>query len=750
MTMRLKKISGFTLIEMSVVVLLVGIALAAFAPLYKLYVKNQELQKTRQNIETVNSALSAFRNLNGRYPFPAPITVRTNANYGREAGGAVGGGLPAAPTVAPGNLDPLGYYLAASPRILPAFLNPFVAGNPPVVNQAPPVRIGFVPFRLLNIDEDVSYDGQGNHIMYAVTEHLASGDTFRPGQGGIGIIDAAGVSVIEPANSADFVVYSMGENQNGAYPPNAVQFACAPGVDRMNCTLPMAVATFRKAPESSSFNVASRYDDVLSYFLTTETPLWQLSTAPGAAKDIHTKVPGMVGVSFNPLGFPVSSKNQILGEIRAQDDPDTNDGNPATINDVEGNILSKQLCSSSGACFPITLITGSLTSPGGGMECPADDPDGVGAFMVGVRNGRPICEDELKSGCFNPGEALAGYDANHVPICQNVYTFKLPCAAASTSPCSSFVGGPFTSLPIPASNHGTVVTIPATGYFGHSRQETWQCTNGTWNRLTATGLCSCADTETKTVACQSGFTGPGFTQTRTRPAPGCATIPPPAFGLWLPALPPTTGTVTYPPGTCGCTNTYESRNISCPPGQVAALQPYEDRTLTCAGPNSGTWSPWVQHNLNLCACPADQTQTVTCPAPLTGSFVQTNHLDCSASPPAWSGWTPATPPPGTCTCTAGPLPPRTGSCPTPLVGTVIYHDTVVCPGGTITTTTDSSGCTTPPPAVCSIKQNGTGTASATPTANPVGTVCTCGSGNVASCHAGSSPYQIYYGCPCTP
>jgi prepilin-type N-terminal cleavage/methylation domain-containing protein len=52
----LKSVRGFTLIEMAIVILLVGVAVAAAAPLYNQYIKEQELQKTRANIELVSTA----------------------------------------------------------------------------------------------------------------------------------------------------------------------------------------------------------------------------------------------------------------------------------------------------------------------------------------------------------------------------------------------------------------------------------------------------------------------------------------------------------------------------------------------------------------------------------------------------------------------------------------------------------------------------------------------------------------------
>jgi prepilin-type N-terminal cleavage/methylation domain-containing protein len=91
--------SGFTLLEMAISIMIVGIVLAMAGQGYSLYVENKANLKTRQAITNVTMALSAFKNIRGRYPCPAPLKeARTSANYGHEIDCS---GSPPTPAAAP-------------------------------------------------------------------------------------------------------------------------------------------------------------------------------------------------------------------------------------------------------------------------------------------------------------------------------------------------------------------------------------------------------------------------------------------------------------------------------------------------------------------------------------------------------------------------------------------------------------------------------------------------------------------------
>ncbi len=81
-----KNNAGFTLIELTFVILIFGLLIAMFSPLYNLYLKNQAELTTQQNTQLLISEITEFLTVNGRYPCPAPPAVaREDIFYGRES-----------------------------------------------------------------------------------------------------------------------------------------------------------------------------------------------------------------------------------------------------------------------------------------------------------------------------------------------------------------------------------------------------------------------------------------------------------------------------------------------------------------------------------------------------------------------------------------------------------------------------------------------------------------------------------------
>ncbi|MCF8496229.1 MAG: type II secretion system GspH family protein, partial [Alphaproteobacteria bacterium] len=142
---------GFTLIEMSMVIVILGMAAAGVSQLAGLYFKNQDFKRTETNIHVISSAIGNFRSLHGRYPCPASITEeRSDIEYGRENCGDLS-------STAPGScID--GICVEESLRTM-TYLNQFTRE---FVTGKPRVRVGFIPFRQLNLDEEEVYDAYGN------------------------------------------------------------------------------------------------------------------------------------------------------------------------------------------------------------------------------------------------------------------------------------------------------------------------------------------------------------------------------------------------------------------------------------------------------------------------------------------------------------------------------------------------------------------------------------------------------------
>ena len=202
---------GFTLIEMAIVIMLLGLIIASAAPAYKLYLNHKATEETQANIEQITAAIGAFREINGRYPCPASLTAQRNDTaYGREDCRDYRTTIPA------GTCDTATGFCrqqSQASRII-EYKDPFIPAHPTITGQVPNIRLGAVPFRELNLTEKNAYDGYDNRIEYAVTENLMNDVTFRPDGGGIEVVDnsAPPQSLLVPSASAHFMVLSHGKN----------------------------------------------------------------------------------------------------------------------------------------------------------------------------------------------------------------------------------------------------------------------------------------------------------------------------------------------------------------------------------------------------------------------------------------------------------------------------------------------------------------------------------------------------------
>ncbi len=105
-----RNVCGFTLIEVAISMMILGVIMASGLSAYQVYRQKQEMTKTTQVVQTVNQALQTFKSNFGRYPCPAPILEpRNSPNYGREVrcdGLAPGGGVVPATMPTPAQASP--------------------------------------------------------------------------------------------------------------------------------------------------------------------------------------------------------------------------------------------------------------------------------------------------------------------------------------------------------------------------------------------------------------------------------------------------------------------------------------------------------------------------------------------------------------------------------------------------------------------------------------------------------------------
>jgi prepilin-type N-terminal cleavage/methylation domain-containing protein len=76
--------NGFSLVELSITLIIIGVLAAAALQAYNSYYQNRLIQKTTENIEYVNDRIAGFVEEHGFYPCPAapsdPSGVATNCS----------------------------------------------------------------------------------------------------------------------------------------------------------------------------------------------------------------------------------------------------------------------------------------------------------------------------------------------------------------------------------------------------------------------------------------------------------------------------------------------------------------------------------------------------------------------------------------------------------------------------------------------------------------------------------------------
>jgi prepilin-type N-terminal cleavage/methylation domain-containing protein len=137
--------AGFTLLEMSVVLVIIGVVLAGGMSMFTASLQKRQQQETRAKLDAIQQALYLYRLSANRLPCPADITLALgHANFGVEAAnkGACTGGTPAA-------------------------------------NDASGNKVmGMVPTTTLQLPDDYATDGWGRRILYAVDKHFTASGGF--------------------------------------------------------------------------------------------------------------------------------------------------------------------------------------------------------------------------------------------------------------------------------------------------------------------------------------------------------------------------------------------------------------------------------------------------------------------------------------------------------------------------------------------------------------------------------------------
>lgn len=708
--------SGFSILEMAMVMIIIGIIFAMIGPVYSLYKKNEAIRTTERNVQVVTAAIGNFRSVNGRYPCPASVTAtREDPEYGHEG----------QCNSATGVYNGLAFGACHSSGVCKQRAsNNFTDPDPlDIYDEDDYYGVwGAIPFRTLNLQESEAYDGYGMRLRYNVTKLLTAPATFNAGWGSIEILNDQGESALVPPSSAHFVVLSHGANQAGGYSKSGANISCNSAgskSEKMNCkagpggptpyppgvcTGGVPVCAVYSAIETSDA-APNQFDDVLTYFVRDDLPLWQAATDPF---DMHQTSIGSasdVGFGITP-NLPAGTKDaKSLGDVRAM-----------------RNMIADQYCNSSGGeCFPAEVIAGKAADSSGGMYCPS------GEFMIGIANSQPICTDDITVYCAG-GDFITGFNEDGT----------LLCASGACEPFSTDVCGTPESLPL--GKEGQSFTFEG----GVDLVKTYTCTSTGWD-LVQNGACDClTDTETNDITdCTLlglGWSGTG-TVTRTRE-------------YLCPQREWTPWEVNGATNPCTCTDTADTKTGTCPTGYTGDV--FFERNLTC-DPNidgdysDAVWSDWSEYD-NTCTCEDKVVpRTLDCPAGFAGAGIfQENTFSCATSPPSWSGYKEVG---RDCTCdpTTEPQEDANGDCPPGMTGTAYRERVWDCSiedwGPWVTT--DTSGCYVPPVTICAWSASGAGNAHTSPiSAARVGDPCSCGATGPCYDYITKDSYNNFNKCQC--
>ncbi len=708
---RKQSTGGFTLIEMAVVIVIIGILATMFTPLVNLYFKNERREETQNNIAEVNNALSGFLALYGRYPCPAPTNgvLRNQDEYGHEdIDPATGTCVESVPT-AEGNWGgPVG--------------GTFVQESLRTDLATPPrVRVGMVPFRTLNLDEGDAYDGNGFRLTYAVTENLTVANTFNRAEGGITVRGGTGGILTEPDHSAHFIVISHGENAEGAFNKLGAQNACPGGdLESENCDL-TDTPEYRVAERNTS-NSANQIDDTIVYGTADNVPAWELEDT--LYQHVNFKPSGDVGINLLPNMAP-EDELHVLGTTRAIDDPETVE--------EEGRVFTENLCAYYASddpmnanyradCFPSSVIAG-LIADGEGMQCPA------GKFMTGIQNGAPICEEEVIISCPT-GTIMTGLNGDGTLKCN---TPPPPgCDAAPVNICGN-------DVMMSSASHGEWRYPQGSGN-GGTQTKRYQCWNGTWVSKNwwpyPSGTCNCTPGYwyTKTNA----YCGSGSWVNRYKVRVDRIRVCPSGSSYW--------DWANADRSECLCKALpLEYTDIGCPAGWTG--DKYSSREYVCDTANAGHWIDYGITDNCTCDPTATQDDTEQCsvvkgPA-YSGTIYKTRTMNCSTG--TWDPWVKDD---SQCGCTGYTLERTKDECAADEIGSFYYTQSYDCTTDTLGPEIyDRNDCQPKPVVSYSWEAPALGVTSASPQGPRAGTECTT-PGVISNCHAPGGPWTNYSGCVC--
>lgn len=181
---------GFSLMEMTVVLLVLSVITGAGLDVYNKRQSKENADITKQRLDVIEAALTNYKLSNHRFPCPANGTIQeTAANFG---------------------------YAAAN-------LGQCTGGTPAANNSDENIVAGVVPTRALQLTNDYMYDGWGRRITYMIDVRATGANAFinyNASSNDIGVISVKDAQGGTRTSSAVYALISYGANGYGAYLQN--------------------------------------------------------------------------------------------------------------------------------------------------------------------------------------------------------------------------------------------------------------------------------------------------------------------------------------------------------------------------------------------------------------------------------------------------------------------------------------------------------------------------------------------------
>lgn len=231
---------GFSLVEISVVLVVVATMLAGVLPAITESQKSNAADETAERMEQVKQALLTYRAANSRVPCPSDISLGVNtANFGKEGAtqGTCTGGTPAAN---------------------------FSSGN---------VVGGGVPVKELGLPDEYAFDGWGRRMVYHVDKRLTLATTYSSTTTGSITVKDGASTPSDRTTTAAYALVSSGPNGHGAYTRAGTRFSFgttnARELENCDCTSAGVAGayntTLHQYMATPNTNPQQSFDDIVIY-----------------------------------------------------------------------------------------------------------------------------------------------------------------------------------------------------------------------------------------------------------------------------------------------------------------------------------------------------------------------------------------------------------------------------------------------------------------------------------------------------